>query len=348
VSDASAEGPILVWGAGAIGGSLGAGFVRAGREVVFVDAAADHVAAINAGGLRVAGPLFEDVVRAPAFRPEEVTGTFRSTFLCVKALHTEGAIRQLAPHLAGNGFVVSAQNGLNERTIAAVVGAARTVGCFVNFGADYLEPGLVHLSGRGAVVVGEIDGRRTARIEAIHRLMAAFDPAAVLTRNIWGFLWGKLVYGALLFATALTDDSIADVLGEPRFRPVLTALGREVARVAAAEGIRMEGFDGFDPAAFLPDAPEARTARSFADMVAHNRRSLKSHSGIWRDLAVRKRKTEAEHQLGPIAERARARGVPAPLTDRLVQMIGEIEKGRRPLSAANLQELGEPATAGAP
>ena len=152
--------PILIWGAGAIGGTLGAAFLRAGHEVVFVDAAADHVAAIRETGLRIDGPIWTDTVHAPAFVPGELRGRFRRVFLCVKALHTRGAITQLAPHVADDGFVVSAQNGLNELEIAEVVGRARTIGCFVNFGADYLEPGVVHYSGRGAVVVGELDGSR--------------------------------------------------------------------------------------------------------------------------------------------------------------------------------------------
>ena len=151
-------GPILIWGAGAIGGSLGASFLRAGHEVVFVDNAADHVAAIRAGGLRIEGPLWEGVVQAPAFLPSDVQGTFERVFLCVKALHTREAVKALAPHLAEGGYVVSAQNGLNEIEIAETVGPERTIGCFVNFGADYLGPGVVHLSGRGAVVVGW-DGR---------------------------------------------------------------------------------------------------------------------------------------------------------------------------------------------
>ena len=74
-------------------------------------------------------------------------------------------------------------------------------------------------------------------------------------------------------------------------------------------------------------------------MVAHNRRSAKSHSGIWRDLAVRKRKTEAESQLGPIVDHARRLGCPTPLTERLIVMIGEIEAGKRPLAKENLAEL---------
>ena len=109
--------------------------------------------------------------------------------------------------------------------------------------------------GRGAVVVGELDGARTPRTQRIHALLQRFDAEAVLTDNIWGYLWGKLIYGALLFATALTDAAIADVLAVRRYRPVLAALGREVAAVAAAERVRLEPFDGFAPHAFTPGAP---------------------------------------------------------------------------------------------
>ena len=226
---------ILVWGAGAIGGSIGAALAHAGHAVLLVDRAADHVAAINRSGLEITGPIRRYTVRARACTPEQVEGTFQTVLLCVKAQDTEAAVRALAPHLALDGMVVSAQNGLNERVIAGIVGEARTIGCFVNFGADYHGPGVVMYGGRGAVVVGELDGRRSARIEAIHRLFRAFDDDAVLTANIWGYLWSKLIYGALLFATALTDESIADVLDARRYRPALAALGQEIAAIAAAK-----------------------------------------------------------------------------------------------------------------
>ncbi len=331
--------PILIWGAGAIGGSLGAAFLRAGHKVVFVDNVEAHVRAINEDGLKIVGPIWEDTVRAPAFLPADLKGTFKTTFLCVKALHTADAIRAMAPHVAPDGYVVSAQNGLNEIEIAAEVGAARTIGCFVNFGADYLDPGVVTYSGRGAVVVGELEGTQTDRIMALHRLMQDFDVDAVLTPNIWGYLWGKLIYGALLFATAVTNDSIADVLDDKTARPVLTRLGQEVGRVAGAAGVRTEAFNGFYPAAFMPGADPAEITRSFDDMVAHNRRSAKSHSGIWRDLAVRKRKTECQAQLGPIVTAGEKAGLSTPLVRHLMGMIAQIEAGDRPLSMDNLAEL---------
>jgi len=331
--------PILIWGAGAIGGTLGAAFIRAGNEVIFVDNVKEHVDAINEKGLQIVGPIFEDVVKAKAYLPEELEGTYARTFLCVKAHHTEAATHMLVEHLASDGYVVSAQNGLNERVISRIVGENRVIGCFVNFGADYLEPGVVQYSGHGAVVIGELDGRFTERAEGIYDLMKQFEPKALITNNIWGFLWGKLIYGALLFGTALTNDSIADVLDNSTARPVLRKLALEVATVAAINNIKPEAFDGFDPAAFGPLATPEQTNKSFDDMSVHNRKSVKSHSGIWRDLAVRKRKTEVDAQVLPVVEIGKESRVPTPLAARVITMIHEIEDGKRPLAMANIEEL---------
>jgi 2-dehydropantoate 2-reductase len=335
------EKTILVWGAGAIGGTAGAHLLRAGHDVLFVDRAGDHVAAMAQHGLSITGPVTEFKIPARAATAAQVQGRFETVLLCVKAQDTEGAARALLPHLKDNGCVVSLQNGLNERVIAEVVGKERTVGAFVNFGADYISPGAILFGGRGAVVVGEIDGRITPRAEHLHRLLRDFEERAVLTANIWGFLWAKLAYGAMLFATAHTNASIADCLASPRHRALFMALPREVLRVAAAARIKPEPFDGFDPSAFEPGAPEPAAIQSLDALVAFNRRSAKSHSGVWRDLAVRKRRTEAEHQLGPIVAVAREHGLSAPITARTIALIRDIEGGTRAQDWANLDLLME-------
>jgi 2-dehydropantoate 2-reductase len=331
--------PILIWGAGAIGGTIGAYFARAGPEVVFVDRAADHVETINTRGLSIEGPIAEFNIKARAFSPETLEGKFGTVFLCVKAHHTLEAVRALEPHLNPDGVVVSAQNGLNELEIASVVGEPRTVGCFVNFGADYIEPGVIHYAGRGAVVIGELNGAITPRLEALRQLMLEFDDRAMCSTNIWGFLWGKLAYGAQLFVTALTNESIADALASPQHRKLFIEIAREVMRVAAARGIKPEGFNGFDPHAFTPEANLEVATQSLEEMVIFNRKSAKTHTGIWRDLAVRKRQTEVDAQLGSIVKLGAEVGVPAPITKRLIEMIHEIERGTRALAWANLEAL---------
>lgn len=198
---------VLIWGAGAIGGILGAYWARAGHPVRMVDIVTEHVEACRTTGLEIEGPVetFSQIV--PCVTPDELTGTYSRIVLAVKAPATEGAVRTLLPYLTDDGFILSAQNGLNERTIAGLAGAGRTMGAFVNYGADWTRPGRILFGNRGAVVVGEIDGSIRARTENMHRLLQVFEPDSVLTDDIWAYLWGKLGYGAMLFATALTDDS---------------------------------------------------------------------------------------------------------------------------------------------
>ncbi|MEI8144159.1 MAG: 2-dehydropantoate 2-reductase [Alphaproteobacteria bacterium] len=339
MADDILNGPILMWGAGAIGGTLGAAWARAGRDVLSVDIVPEHVAALNDAGLLIEGPV--ETYRQPmrAVLPQDVSGTYRLIVLSVKAHHTETAARALLPFLASDGVVVSAQNGLNELTIARIVGESRTFGCFVNYGADYLEPGRILLGNRGAVVVGEIDGRITERARQIHRLFQEFEPDAVLTEDIWGYLWGKLGYGALLFATALTNASIADALASSRHEAVFRKVGEEVMRIAAVRKVTPRGFNGFEPSAFMPGASMVATHQSLAAMVAFNRGSAKTHSGIWRDLAVRKRRTEVDAQIGVIATLGAEMGIATPTLTRLVSLIHAIEDGQRPLDWSTLDAL---------
>ena len=331
--------PIVVWGGGAIGGTLAAYWARAGIPVLLVDVVREHVESCRTTGLHIEGPVENFTQVVPAATPDEVEGLYTNIVLAVKAQATERALAELLPHLAPDGFILSAQNGLNEITIARQAGEERTVGCFVNFGADWLGPGRILFGNRAAVVVGEIAGGVRPRTMEIHRLLQIFEPEAVLTDNIWGFLWGKLGYGAMLFATALTNDSMADNFADPARFAAFDRLGREVMAVARARNVKPVGFNGFDPAAFMAEAPAATSRASIAALAEFNRHSAKTHSGIWRDLAVRKRRTEVDPQIGTIARLGMEAGVDTPAIRTLVGLIHDIEEGRRPMSLATLQVL---------
>ena len=333
---------ILIWGAGAIGGTVGAFLARAGHAVTFVDIAADHVAAIAdpARGLALSGPVDTLRITAPAFTPERLEGVWNTVFLCTKGHHTEAAARALLPHLAADGFVLSLQNGLCEGVIADVVGPARTMGAFINLSADWYGPGDILYGGRGALVLGELDGRFTDRLVAVHALLRdGFEPDAIITDAIHAYLWGKLGYATLLFAQGLGQLGIADCLARPELLPLWRAMAGEVYAVATAIGVGQRGFNGFDPQAFATDASAAQAQSSIDAMVAFNRRAAKTHSGIWRDLAVRRRPTEVDVQIVPIVLAGAARGVATPKCARLAQMIHEVEHGTRAMVDENLLEL---------
>jgi 2-dehydropantoate 2-reductase len=333
--------PILVWGAGAIGGSVGAWLKRAGHDVTFVDVVPDHVAAIEnpAHGLRITGPVEAFTITAPALLPAAVSGKWSRIFLAVKAQDTEEATRALAPFLADDGYVLSLQNGLNENIIAGTVGRARTIGAFINFAADWMASGEVMFGNRGTVVLGELDGAITPRLQALHALMCDFEPDAIVTSDIWAYLWGKLGYGAMLFAQALGEAGIAACLTRPELLGLWRQLGAEAIDVAQAEGVQPRGFNGYEVDAFRPGASAGAARASVAAMADLYRGSTKTHSGVWRDLWVRKRRTEVDVQIRPIAEHGARHGISCPATRNLVEMIHEAEQGRRGMSDDNLLEL---------
>ena len=332
---------VIIYGAGAIGGITGARLAFGGHDVLCVDKAQDHVAAMNARGLTIESRTGAVNIAVRAITPEALGAGLELVLLAVKSQDTPAALEVLAPRLAPDGAIVSLQNGLNEELIAAAVGAERTVGCLVNWAADWQAPGRILHGGEGALVLGELDGRRSERVQRLAKLLDVVAPTRV-SDNILGYTWAKHVYGALLVATALVDAHVYEVVERsPEIQTMLVALVLEGMDVALRAGIRLEPFDEYDPADYHAAArgDVAARARAMASIATHYRAATKTKTGIWRDLAVRKRKTEVGAMLGATVAKARGLGIPMPLTERLIAMIEELETGRRQMAWANLDEL---------
>jgi 2-dehydropantoate 2-reductase len=329
---------VTIIGAGAIGGTLGAYVARSGGAVRMVDKDEAHVAAMQSRGLTI--QAFNEAFTVPveAVTIENLSGPLDVVVLAVKAQHTVGAMEAVLPHLGPQSTVVSFQNGLCELMIADIIGESRTVGCFVNFSADYLEPGVIAYGGSASVYLGELDGTISPRVKSLQALFSPWGPIKV-TDNIWGYLWGKLGYANILFATALADETMADVVD--RYRPLMIELAAEMYEVAHCEGVVPEGFDGVEPALYYPRSGQdpAALACSLDELTRIQRSNKKVKSGIWRDLAVRHRKTEVDQQIGLAAEVGARHGLKTPLTRELVAMIHELEEGTRQMSWRNLDEL---------
>ena len=332
---------VTVYGAGAIGGTTGAALARAGHDVLLVDSYAPHVEAINAHGLTVERDGTATTTRMKAVMPAQLGGDLPLVLLAVKSHHTAEALREVAPRLAPVGTIVSLQNGLSEEQIAQAVGAERTVGCLVNWAADWVGPGRILHGGHGAFILGELDGRITPRVRELAGLLGALVETPV-TDNIWGYKWGKLIYGALLFGTAIVDAHVYEVVERsPAVARVLVGIVGEGLAVADKAGVRVEPFDEFDPAWYRAalGGDTAAGQRAMAAIAAHYRAHTKTKTGIWRDLAVRKRKTEVDGQLGVLARKGESLGVPMPLTRGLAAIIQDLEEGRCQMDWKNFDPL---------
>jgi len=290
---------------------------RAGHDILLCDADENHVAEINRNGLKIEGPVNEFTVRIPAVTRDELPDTIDHAIVAVKSHHTRSAAELLRTRLSADGYVLSVQNGLTADILIDAVGRDRVVSSFVNFGADVMGPGRVLQGNIGTFRVGELDGGPiTQRVIDLADALPYAEP----TDNVLGYLWGKEAYGAMLWAGAVSDLPIAETLRRPEYRPLMMTVAQEVLDQAP---VKVESFDGF-----MPDDLEGSLDR----LVDFNLRTAKSHSGIYRDLAVRKRKTEIDEML---------RDIHGPIFDKIGELIHDIEQGRRVCEVKNLDELAE-------
>jgi 2-dehydropantoate 2-reductase len=305
----------LVLGCGAIGGTVAAGLVRDGHDVLVCDADPAVVKAINADGLRIEGPVERFTARPAAIGPDELPARIDVPVLVAcKQHHTESVAALLAGRLADEAFVVSLQNGLPSPALAAAAGPGGLVQACVNFGADVTAPGVVLRGNRGTFKIGELDGTASPRVAALAADIADAEAAT----QVMGYVWGKEAYGAMLFATAVGDLAIHEVFADPAYQPLLLAIAREVLAQAPVRPLALDGFD--------PDDLEGSLAR----LADFNRRSAKSHSGIYRDLMVRRRQTETDAILGALD---------GFLIRRTAELIAAIEDGARTCCRENLDLL---------
>lgn len=334
---------ITIVGAGAIGGVIGAYLAKGGRNIEFVDVVEEHIEALKTHGIQIIAQEETFTVPVKAYTPEKLLQkqeTLQCLLLCVKAQHTQKALQPFLPMMDKNSFVVSVQNGLCEMEIAELIGMERTVGGFVNIFADYLEPGVISYGGKGELAIGELNGKTSPRLKALERAMSVLDRITI-SANIPGFLWAKLAYGAILTATALTNETIADIIDNHRYRNMLMNIAAEVLAVADYAGVKAVAFDDWNPEDAYPieNRNNEQMNKQLDVHVKRLRSYSKVYSGIWRDIVVRKRKTEKPYHFIPVFKLATEANLDMPLCKLLLAMLSEVEIGKRPLSIDNLEVL---------
>jgi 2-dehydropantoate 2-reductase len=326
-------------GAGAIGGITGAYLARAGHEVTLVDTVIEHLAAVREHGITLEGRSHLTQRVSAAIEPSQLAAPLGTVLCAVKTLHTAAALAPVTPLLSPDEYVVSMQNGLAFNDVADVVGRDRTlVGCF-NFGGHYEGPGHIVHGTTGGFAVGELDGRMTARLRELRDALAAVQECEA-TDNVLGCVWTKLAMASSFFATALVDADVADILGEARYQPLMLDLIAETVAVAEASGVSLGDLHGFDPRmARFGERTSASSAQVIEVMRQYWLNGAQPRTGIWIDLAIRKRKTEAGPQLGGLIAAAERVGVAVPRNRAVYELITEMETGRRGFSWQNLDEI---------
>jgi 2-dehydropantoate 2-reductase len=345
---------VTIIGAGAIGGLAGSHMTRAGYDVTLVDRWREHVDAMNRDGIFIDGIRGEMRIPVKAITPEQLKGPLEAVLIATKAQHTPDAVRLVIPHLGATGFIVPYQNGLNIPVVEALLeesgvgGRERIVGSIPNYGGALVDPGHLEFVHEGKIELGELGGEDTARLAMLTKMLESLT-AVTVSKNIWAQIWSKEVYSNQVVFSALADARIHETLGVERYARIAGALVREGVEIAAACGIELEAFDFFDPANYRPKTP-ADTQRLIAninhaihllrkDQKPSKHEFKKKGSGIWWDIVYRKRASETEVHKTKLIAYGKQAGADTRLTQKLMDMILEIEAGKRALGFHNYDEL---------
>lgn len=327
---------VAIVGAGAIGCRLAAHLHDAGVPCDLFDGWDAHVAAIMRDGLRFErhGTIRRIPVRASGYL--QAGGPYAFVFIAVRSDQTQAVLPVARRLLAADGVVVSCQNGLNEEEIADVVGAGRTLGCSMVFGARLAGPGHVQvLEGPDQLRVGGLEGVPPMALEQAAAYLRAAG-TVTLTSNLIGYRWMKLVLNAtgnpLLLLTGLTG---AELHRDAVARRVMIGLTREILRTARAAGAQPEPVLGCPVDTWLQAGPDDvlhDALRRHGESLGGRRLSMVA------DFEARGR-TEVDAITGKVVQKARGLGLAVPLNEAVQRMVHAMEAGQRQASTAALAEL---------
>jgi 2-dehydropantoate 2-reductase len=274
---------IAIMGPGGVGGYYGGLLSQKGQEVIFIARGA-HLQAMREKGLHVKS-VHGDFLVSPARAtddPAEV-GPVDLILFTTKTYHTDVAAQAIKPMVGQETVVVPLQNGIDAaERIGAYVGREHLVGGVTWLSAAIEAPGVIgQYSQFRRVVLGEFDGKMTARLKTIYETLQATGITVEMSDDILKVLWTKFVFISSASALgSLTRATIGEYRHVPEARDVLTEALREVAAVAQARGVKLEGDLVDKTLEFIDNAaPDMKTSMQ-RDVEAGRPSELESMIGV--------------------------------------------------------------------
>jgi 2-dehydropantoate 2-reductase len=324
---------ITIIGGGAIGGITAAWLARAGLEVLVVEPWPEHRLAMIEG-LNVSGCRDDFTVPLTVIDPRELKGPLDLVFLAVKSMHTEQVVRHLLPFLNSTAEIVSLQNSINEDKIADLVGHKRTIGCVVGWGAITEGPGRLTQASPGEFVIGRLNGGSDERLDQVKDILSRVTDT-VITDNIYGFLWAKLLANCAISVGALQGKTVAEMVVAPEARLAVKAVVAEVLAVAAGLGLTLETVNlKFEPDFYL--SQKDFIAESLLDILKTTHGAILPTA--YQDFLLGK-PLETKYINGYVVDKGFEIGQKTPLNALLVEMMAEIEAKKRAVGLDNIIEL---------
>lgn len=315
---------ICIFGAGAIGGYMAVELSLGGHDICVVARGA-HFRAIQAHGLTLLVDGHRKTARVVASDDPRSFGPQDFVICTLKAHQAYESAELLAPLLGPQTAVVTAVNGIpwwyfyknggpfeghHLETVDPgakqwrLLGPERAIGCVIDPACEIVGPGVIEHREFKRFTLGEPDGSRSTRIQALgDALIAAGFEAPIretIRWNVWLKLWGNVCFNPI---SALTHATLDRITSEPGLRALCKAMMREAKAVSEAFGV------------MIPDEMIERRLRAAGTAVGHKMSMLQ-------DLE-RQRSMEIDALVGAVQELGRLSGVPTPTVDMVLALVAE-------------------------
>ena len=273
---------IVVFGTGGVGGYFGGRLARVGEDVTFV-ARGEHLRAIQTNGLRV-DSTSGDFLVYPAKATDNVSevGETDLVILGVKAWQVPDAARAIKPIVGPNTTVVPLQNGVDAvPQLVDELGVEHVIGGLCRIVSFVVGPGHIRHAGFApSIIIGELDNRRTERIETIAQVFKHAGLDTTIAADIQVALWTKFLFIASFSGVGALADAPAGVLrSDPKWRAQMLSAMEEIYTLAHARGVKLPPDSVAKVMAAIDGLPEDATSSMQRDIAAGKPSELESQNG---------------------------------------------------------------------
>lgn len=331
------EKMIAIYGAGAMGTVLGAFVARGGVDVHLISRNEKHIAALKEKGAQICGS--ENFTQpVTALLPCEMKDKYEIIFLMTKQAKNEEIVAFLSDYLTDDGVIVTTQNGLPESSVARIIGADRTYGCAIAWGATFHGEGVSELTSSPDALTFSLGayGENRDKLEKIASILSLMGKVKI-EDDVMSARWAKLMMNAafsgLSTATGLTFGQVAK---RHSTRKIAQAIIKECIDVAHLCGVEVGEIQGHDVAKLLYYKNPFKKLISYMLIpvaMSHHKNLV---SSMLKDLE-NKRRCEIDYICGAVAKSAREAGGEAPFCERVCEVVHGIEDGAYDITPINAQ-----------
>jgi 2-dehydropantoate 2-reductase len=295
---------VAILGAGAMGSWFGGRLALGGQDVCLLTTNRDHREAIDRHGLILRSGADEWTVRVPALEPSEFAGPADIVMLFTKTFQSDDALSSIAATIGDDTHVLSLQNGLgNAETINRYASPEHVLIGVTMMPVDKIAPGVIESTGHGGSWFHYAIDQDAPFARELEQVFADAGLEVHLDPDIHRRIWSKVAFNAGMNAVcALAHGTPGTVRDSPGAQQLVNDIAREVAAVAAAEGLELD-------------------LDAILQTIDYACRNHGDHKPSMHQDLLGGRRTEVDAINGAIVTAGERLGVPTPLNRTLATLV---------------------------